>query len=196
HWSSAKRQRFDLGIATGPWGSRSFIEGVGVGLFASTMSKLDARRNIELSHLTDADEKRSAVLKMLLERLSEKSSRRFRIRLDGEDASGDYILIEAMNTAYVGPNLNFAPRAVVDDGLMDVVLLTESDRRKLKSYLRGALRDPSLDPGLSTVRVHELQLAWEGFDMHIDDEVWPEKGGGFDLETAQININLESGPLE
>src|SRR5215471_12012448 len=47
-WSAAPHKKFDLGIANGPWGSRPFIESVGVGLFASTMSRLDSRKNRHL----------------------------------------------------------------------------------------------------------------------------------------------------
>ena len=33
-WTSLQRVTFDAGVATGPWGSRYFLEGFGIGLFA------------------------------------------------------------------------------------------------------------------------------------------------------------------
>ena len=37
-WTSARRVKFDVGNAKGPWGSKPFIEGLGMGLFTDTMS--------------------------------------------------------------------------------------------------------------------------------------------------------------
>src|SRR5262249_8563377 len=34
-WSTARHLSWDAGLATGPWGERVFIEGVGAGLFTS-----------------------------------------------------------------------------------------------------------------------------------------------------------------
>ena len=56
-WTSARRVKFDVGNAKGPWGSIPFIEGLGMGLFTDTMSRLDAKDNIQLAHLSDIDEK-------------------------------------------------------------------------------------------------------------------------------------------
>ncbi|TMA83666.1 MAG: hypothetical protein E6J74_35775 [Deltaproteobacteria bacterium] len=41
-WAIARRMKYDVGIASGPWGSTCFIEGLGVGLFGDTMSRLDS----------------------------------------------------------------------------------------------------------------------------------------------------------
>ncbi len=60
-WSNARRRKFDVGAAIGPWGSSFFIEGVGVGAFTDTMSRLDARRNADLAHHEDSDKKLQTV---------------------------------------------------------------------------------------------------------------------------------------
>src|SRR5262245_26858846 len=41
-WNSARRMKFDVGAASGPWGSTYFIEGLGLGIFTETMARLDA----------------------------------------------------------------------------------------------------------------------------------------------------------
>ena len=64
-WSTATRLKFDVGVATGPWGSTSFVESVGVGLFSRTMAKLDARSNIALAHVEDAKDRGKWVVQML-----------------------------------------------------------------------------------------------------------------------------------
>ena len=64
-------RKMDVGIAAGPWGSTNFIEGLGIGPFAATMAKLDARRNIELIHLDETQEKVASVVQMMQQRLNE-----------------------------------------------------------------------------------------------------------------------------
>jgi hypothetical protein len=39
-------------------------------------------------------------------------------------------------------------------------------------------------------------VTWEGFDLHIDDDVWPERGSGFALESAEIEISIERHGVE
>ena len=40
-WETARRLNFDMGEAEGPWGSKYFVEGVGVGLFAATILSIE-----------------------------------------------------------------------------------------------------------------------------------------------------------
>src|SRR5207244_757183 len=54
-WKHARRVRFDIGTARGPWGSSRFIEGVGLGLFAWTLPEADASWTLE--NLDQADAK-------------------------------------------------------------------------------------------------------------------------------------------
>lgn len=197
-WGAARRVKFDAGVATGPFGERTFIEGLGAGLFADTMSKLDARDNIALAHLDDAEEKLAHVLRMLRERSRDCPARKLTASLDGRDVSGEYLLVEAMNTSRVGPNLRLAPGADFGDGQLDVVLVSEGERGKLSEYLAGEEggRGRPAKQHLTVLRGRRLQLQWEGFDIHIDDEVWPGAGSPFKLERAAIDVRLDRHALE
>jgi diacylglycerol kinase (ATP) len=194
--STAKRQPFDLGIVTGPWGSRPFLESVGTGLFASTMSKLDSRDNLHLSHLEDPKEKLQTVVELMIERLDQGFVRSLELALDGEDRSGDFILVEAMNIGHVGPNLNLAPHARVDDEKLDVVLVEKNQREQLKRYLSSLANGIAREPKFEIRRTRVTEMKWEGFDIHIDDETWPQEASGFALEPSQITIKLERHALE
>ena len=66
-WQQARVLAFDIGIARGPWGTRRFIEGIGVGVFAWTLPEADASGT--LANLTDADSKIVYALQMLKDRL-------------------------------------------------------------------------------------------------------------------------------
>jgi diacylglycerol kinase family enzyme len=195
-WDNARSIKFDVGIATGPWGSTCFIESLGAGLFAGTMSRLDARDNIELAHLSNAEDKMSYVLNMLSDQLRDFAVKKLTVSLDGEDRSGEYILLEAMNIGYIGPNLNLAPDAAPGDGLLDVVLLTRGEEDKLINYLEDRVTGAVTLPTLTTLRCREMQVVWEGFDIHIDDEAWPRSGSSFPLESANIDVKVDDQALE
>jgi diacylglycerol kinase (ATP) len=83
-----------------------------MGLFTETMYRLDARDNADLAHLDDSEEKVTSVLQILRERLRTFTPNELKIRLDGQDLSGQYILLEVMNISYVGPNLCLAPTRI------------------------------------------------------------------------------------
>ncbi len=68
-WATAPRVKFDVGMASGPWNLKYFIEGLGIGLFTETMYRLDATNNVDLAHLDDTGEKVKSVLEILKERL-------------------------------------------------------------------------------------------------------------------------------
>jgi diacylglycerol kinase family enzyme len=100
-----------------------------------------------------------------------------------------------MNTRYIGPNLYLAPDADPGDGCFDVVLVTEAERGKFAEYLsswqKGRMREPSL-PGR---RGEHLQLQWSGFELHLDDKVWPD-GAVPDPASSAIDVRIEAGALE
>jgi diacylglycerol kinase family enzyme len=133
-WKTARCINFDAGVAKGPWGTESFVEGFGVGLFAETMTRLDGSKIIDLAGADDPPTVLRTVLKILRKHLKEHPATEMTIRLDGKEMSGDYVLLEAMNVRYVRPNLDLVPRADINDGLLDVVLVGSGERGKLKPY--------------------------------------------------------------
>ncbi len=173
-WNHCRDAAFDVGVATGPWGERFFLEGCGAGLFACLMPEADA--SLTLGQLPQADAKVAYALQMLRDRLDGCPAHRLDLRLDGRDLSGEYVLAEAMNMQYVGPNLYLAPDCDLRDGLLDVVLVPVGDRDTLETYLSAWQNGMSWPSALPTYRGARLEFAWTGFEMHIDDEVWPEDG--------------------
>jgi diacylglycerol kinase family enzyme len=203
-WIDGSLRKVDVGIATGPWGSTCFIEGIGMGLFAGTMARLDARENLELVHLNEAKEKLASVVQMMQERLEDYPPTKLKVTLDGHDMSGDYILLEALNTRLVGPNLSLAPKADPSDGLFDVVVVPQDDRHKLAKYLSSCRKGQRHLPGVTVRQGRHLQVDWTGFDLHIDDETWPGTASTFPLEPSTIDVRIDpcaiaflvpSGPL-
>jgi diacylglycerol kinase (ATP) len=139
------------------------------------MSTLDARDNIDLAHLDAPEEKITSVLGLLKERLQSYPSKKLKVTLDGQDLSGEYILLEALNVTHIGPNLHLAPNANTGDGLLDVVLLSKGEADRLDRYLSDCVEGKSTGLGLGARRGRHLQMEWHGFAIHIDDEMWPDK---------------------
>ena len=170
-WDLSRRVSFDVGVAKGPWGSRYFVEAMGVGLFACTIPVADDNKT--LAALGDADAKVAYALQMLRERLAHCPPHALNLRLDGRDMSGEYVLFEAMNMEFVGPNLYLAPDVAPADGLLDVVLVTTAERDKLHESLATWQEGDLERANLTRRRASLVELEWDGFEVHFDDEAWP-----------------------
>jgi hypothetical protein len=106
------------------------------------------------------------------------------------------VLVEAMNIPTVGPNLRLAPEADPTDGLLDVVLLSEKDRAEFREHLRSFFPGHNGAPALTVERARRIELAWDGFDVHIDDEPWPEEGEDPPARPSTIVVTLENCAME
>ena len=195
-WTSARRAKFDVGNAKGPWGSTAFIEGLGMGLFTDTMSRLDARDNIQLAHLSDTNEKLISVLQILRTRVESCRSHEMKVTVDDRDLSGKYILLEAMNIRSIGPNLSLAPDADAGDGFLDIVLVSDHDREKLTRYLTERIIDKNHSPELTVHRGRHLHIECDELRIHIDDDVWPSHGEHPPYSPMIIDASLHSESLE
>jgi diacylglycerol kinase family enzyme len=195
-WPGAPRIKFDVGVANGPWGKKYFIEGMGIGLFTGTMSRLDATGNIEIAHLDDAQEKIVSVMEILKKRLPTYPAKTLEVSADGEDLSGEYILLEVMNTRYVGPNLYLAPTADACDGLLDLVSVAQADQESFDRYLTDCIDGKETPPALWIRKTREVKVKWEGFAVHIDDEVWPDKIPQFPLTHEVIDVQIKRGAVQ
>lgn len=192
-WASSSRKRFDAGIVTGPWKPRHFIEGVGLGLFAHTIPEADKNRTLE--NLNDAEAKAAYAQLLLRDQLKKSPPMRLTVTLDGKDVSGEYILLEAMNMEFLGPNLYLAPHSVADDGLLDVVLVAEQHRHKLDDYLATWQEGIKWPADFKTLKGAHLEIQWTGFDIHIDDTVYPKKKARAKAPTG-ISVDVAHDALE
>ncbi|MDP9198589.1 MAG: hypothetical protein M3O07_05160 [Pseudomonadota bacterium] len=172
-WSTSPRseQPFDLGEVVAPWGSKRFVEGVGGGLVAD----LIAREEEVAADATLLGRETDRALHLLAELVRKTPVRLWQIRADGKDFSGSYFAVEVLNICFVGPNLPLAPGAFPGDGLLDVVMIGETDREPLLEYLENRLRLASAQmPELRTARARHIEIvAPAGVHWHVDDGNWP-----------------------
>lgn len=172
-WEGARRVKLDVGIATGPWGERSFVEGIGAGLFGTLLVNAKGKKAKERAKRQgNAVEGAMAKLKDIAEQCELVE---IRARLDGQDISGRYLMLEAVNLRYVGPNLHLAHDSQPGDGHFDVIMVGEAERPRLLHYLEHWQSNRERIAMLPTRRGKRLQIEWTGFALHIDDRLYPEE---------------------
>ncbi len=192
-WESARRIRLDIGMAEGPWGKRSFVEGVGVGLFAALLARSDENprgRKPKKQKGKHAAKTVDGALRRLSEQAEDCEVLDIAARLDGKDISGRYLLLEAVNLRYVGPSLFLAPDAEPGDGLLDVVLVGEAERPRLIRYLDRWQDNRERLAVLPTLRGRKLELEWTGVPLHIDDKLRPKKSAGPDEVAGMVQVSV------
>ena len=172
-WPQSRRVKLDVGVAEGPWGRRHFVEGIGAGLFARLLATGgDAIKQRRMK----PDEKVAHALQRLKLRAQRARPLELKAWIDGEDISGKYLLLEAVTIPYVGSNLFLAPDSKPGDGHLEVVLVTEAERSRLVNYLESWQQNRERLAVLPSHRGQSLTFEWTGFEIHIDDKLWPQKG--------------------
>jgi diacylglycerol kinase family enzyme len=170
-WESARRVRLDVAVAKGPWGERNFVEGLGVGLFANLLGRSETVRPKPKKRKRPVED----ALRRLRRLAEECEAIELAATLDGKDISGRYVLLEALNLRYIGPNLHLAPDSRPGDGHFEVVCVTEAERSRLVQYLDQWQRNRERLAVLPSRRGKRLRIEWTGFELHIDDQLRPEK---------------------
>jgi diacylglycerol kinase (ATP) len=193
-WKGARRVKLDVGVAEGPWGRRYFVEGVGAGLFAQTVPLVDSDPRLKQLK-TPADKVRFA-LEKIEERLAHLQPVAVKASLDGKDVSGDYLMFEALNIAYVGPNLFLAPDSNPGDGQFDLVMVTEAERDRLSHYLKHWQEKKPRLAVLPSRQGKQLHVDWTGFRVHIDDEFWPEEDEKPKSASSAIDLRMQGAAVE
>lgn len=194
-WATARRRRIDVGVATGPWGKSWFIEGVGLGLFATAMVLLDERDQGRGTKPASRESKLERDVVALKALAADYPGLELDCRIDGKAVAGRFLMVAAMNIASVGPNMDLAPNADPGDGLLDFALVREERRDDFIDYAVTRLRGGSATPPTDVHRGRDLRLSWSGFDAHIDDRTWRGTDPSADAH-PQIDITLEPGALE
>jgi diacylglycerol kinase family enzyme len=192
-WKDARRMKLDVGVAQGPWGRRYFVEGFGVGLFAHTIPLVDS--SPELQKIEQPQDKVVFALQKLKDRLDHSPVVSLEATLDGEDVSGDYVMFEALNIPYVGPNLFLAPDSKPGDGQFDLVMVTEAERERLGQYLLHWQENKARLAVLPSRQGRELRIEWTGFRVHLDDEFWPEDESEAE-GSGVIEVRIQAAAVE
>lgn len=186
-WSGYHLKKFDVGQVLGLPETFFFIESFGFGLFPKLMKVL---KKMDTDHIEHAEEEFKLALETLLELTRNYKAVPFKIEVDGKVIEDRAILIEVMNISSLGPHLKLSKTADPEDGLFDVVIVTESQRQKLLNYLEGKIanREPAFT--IKPMLTKKLSIYWQGKDMHADDQVIKV------YEHPELDISLLDSLLE
>ena len=169
-WHEGNVARIDVGLVEYGDGTDRFIESVGCGLVTrcievgeATLSKDDPE-----SHLEDARN-------LYLDTLRDLRPRRYHIVLDGEEVTGEFLLVEALNTPSIGPKLELTEHVSAADGCLSVVVAAESERAMLCAYLSALPAGSDASAGFKSWRARAITIT--GADrIHVDDRVIDASG--------------------
>ncbi|HYX20017.1 MAG TPA: diacylglycerol kinase family protein [Thermoanaerobaculia bacterium] len=175
---AARRVRFDLGAARGPWGQKRFLEGAGVGLVPAAIAAAQERGKKRIAKSGGGPIE--GARRVFRRALKELKPSRFAVTADGERLDGDYLLIQVLNIRSVGPNLVLSPEADPGDGFLDLVLAGESEREALRALLEEEDRAEAA-AALPTRRVRGVEISRRedaaskerGAPVHVDDDLSP-----------------------
>ncbi|MBA3889898.1 MAG: NAD(+)/NADH kinase [Gemmatimonadaceae bacterium] len=178
---------FDLGVVSGGPPLDHFSEAVGVGLIPELIAESQHRRKVE--EVAHGEELQHSI-DLAVELLEGMQPQRCRLIADGDDLSGDYLLVEVMNIRSAGPRIDFAPGADPHDGMLDVVALPASSRDAAITAIR---RGRPFDERVPAVRrlAREVELEWTAGHLHIDDSLWPDDADS----PCKATLGVDAGAL-
>jgi diacylglycerol kinase family enzyme len=157
-WNLRKTRKLAVGVARGPWGSRMFIEGCGLGAIARTAAK-----GSDQPHPAKKIQRGRNILRKIL---SKGKSDWLKLDLDGKPWEGEALMFEAMNIRYAGPSV-FLANGNPGDGFLDLVCVTPEHRDDMIAWLV----EPHDKPPSSIFhrRAKRIAFEWDGVPLHIDD---------------------------
>jgi diacylglycerol kinase (ATP) len=198
-WRRAERRKLRIGTVAAPGGAMRFVESAGVGLFAELVTRGGEEAHENTAGLTGNPIDRA--LALLQRIVSERAPEFRRLVLDGTDLSGEYLMVEAMNIPLAGPNVQLAPGADLGDGRLDLVTVSERERKLVEAYLRARLAGEAAPLELPVRRGRRVQLRAVPEELHVDDDVWEPEATGASTRASEpppgeVTIALEEKGVE
>lgn len=186
-WKDGKLKQYDVGIVRGDKKTFFFLESYGYGIFPYLMQKMK-----QMSEETNASpaEKIQAALKALHEIILSYQPKLCKLKIDGIDHSGNYLLAEIMNTRSIGPNLVLSPDADPGDGTFDVVLVPEADKEKIAEYVNAKISGNDATYHFLKIPARHVVITWNGKHAHTDDEIVKI------IPSTKMDIELKEGLIE
>ncbi len=176
---------FYTGTAKGNWGEKVFIESVGFGVFSRLLSLEEEHELVEDANHESRESEVDHAKKILKELVEVYEAKHFNIFLDGEDYSGEYLLVEIMNIKSVGPRMQLAPDAAFDDDWFDVILIRASERARFQNFLSDENAPPVI-----AIKATNIEISCKHPHLHIDDHIM--QIGNLDEENKiSIQLNKE-----
>lgn len=166
-WPAQRVRRLDVGVATGPWGERCFVESLGGGLVTHGIVVMERRRYTSPTPEAQLARARAAHADLL----AQLAPARWRVRIDDQVVDDEFLALEVLNMPAVGPNLWLAPASPFD-ARFTITGIPPAHRQAWIDRLRGvatAIPRPRVWQG------REIEVV-VGDRLHVDDTVVESDG--------------------
>lgn len=171
---------FDVATVDDGEGRSPVVESFGGGFVAAALSSADAAPPV-------VDDGNEHGRRHLVDALDHAATCRWHLEIDGWDRSGDYLAVEVMNVPTVGPRLALASDAEPDDRLLDVTVVTESNREAV----RRSIREHAAPAGLDTTRATTVRIQPpEGTPLHVDDRLLDSDGRNYEIAVGRRTVRV------
>lgn len=187
-WNDGEIKGFDRGSILQGDETTGFIEAFGLGVFPEAI-----RASKKLEEPEDPDEtldRDLAVFHAVVEKAQPGS---YTISADGEDLSGDYLLIEVMNLPYLGPNIPLAPGSVPGDGVFDLVLAREDRRSALLEHVAKIRKGEDSEINLERAKARHIVISCGDRRYHRDGSLSEDTTKG---ARSLFQLSLEPHALQ
>jgi diacylglycerol kinase (ATP) len=178
-WHERQVVKIDVGVLDDGRTTALFLESVGAGLVTSCID--EGRRTLSKD---DPDSHLDRARRMYIGMVRRLRPRRYRLTLDAEEVEGDFLLVEALNTPSIGPSVELTADVNAADGFLSVVVIDDSERPRLETYLESLLAGGTAHAGFKSWRVKQVEI--DGVEkIHVDDQVVA-------VETSPIRISIRA----
>jgi diacylglycerol kinase family enzyme len=179
-WERGRVIGFDVLLAHVDDDHQRFVEAIGFGAFALAIDQPSS---------DDRVDRLMRDRRLLAARIASSPLEDYEIIADGADLSGEYFLVEALNISMIGPRVALAPEASPHDGMLDLVLATQADRRPLLEALDRLMREQvPTTMGLPVRRARHVRIAGKTHRFHADGDLRKRR-------TPTVEITVEPGRL-
>lgn len=186
-WKYGKRRRFDIGILTYDGSSNFFLEGVGYGVFPTLIQTMD---KLDISHIETTQEQLQLALEKLYQIILIAEAHHYIIHTDKKKYEGRYLLLEVMNIPSIGPNLMLAPAAQIDDGYLDLVMISEKERDTFALHIKKIINQEETSFDFQTIRAKKFEIQSTNQNIHIDDKYVSTSNGALTIEIREHILDL------
>ena len=164
----------------GPWDEDTFVEAIGLGALAQSVLELQEEK-------LDGDDKLIRGRDSLISAIEAQERLALTIEVDGQTIPGSFLLVEILNLAMIGPNLQLAPRTALRADNICVALLPERDRAEMVDWLveGGAGVAPLLH-----VQGKKIEITGGPQPLRLDDKTrdWDGSRVRFRVASSQVQV--------
>lgn len=184
-WQEGRQERFDIGLAVGPWGRQPFVEAVGWGPMATVIDRTtgeeaEGHAQLQLKIAREA----------LIRTFREAESFEATVDIDGQTVTATWIAVEVLFNYHTGPRLPLNTAAGTGDGAFELLCIRPEERDDMIDWLASPESAP---PPVKLRQGSRIAFAWAPQQvLRIDDDLQEARGGG---RPVVVTAEIQEMPL-